>query len=978
MAKRILSEYYTFDPATKTITIPNRVIHREQLLLVVNVTSNTVLYNFSDPDLTLTSYTAPYSSTGTQFTLAYNTVSMNSTDPIMIMEDVAEERFVPTEVLQDPANKMRISAPESLIDTDFEFGLQPIKWESLALLQNYPGFFYRGGANTLNVVLGGISGGNQSPRSLMTVTTAASHGVVTGDVVNVSYTSNFDAEGIFAVVSATATTFAYVAKGVINGSVYLSSSIVQAGANYDVNGVPVRFVIASVTSDNAAANNAVTTGSVVTVNTTGKHGLMPNSPIMVNSATTTTINGAFTVYDVPTATSFRYITPAIQTGTTTPTLGNAQFMPRPEATFVHRASDGGVMVSTNNVQEGVTAIRQTRRYFRYQSGKGLAMSTGTKFCPHYDINTISSVGTSVTITTQQALSLATGVSIVVEGVETNLGSTNPYNGAFVVQNVVNFSTSRTLTYNVAAASTDTNPGGANAQLTVKNWKGASCRVGMFDAQNGFYYEYDGTTMFAVRRQSIKELMGTVTATSGSTTITGVNTKFHKQLIVGDNIVIRGQSYQVSAIDTGTSLEITPPYRADTAAGLRVNITQNIRIPQSQWNLDRCDGSGPTGYNLDVSKMQMAYIDYTWYGAGFVRFGWRMTNGDVVYCHKIANNNVNNQAYMRSGNLPARYEVFNIGPYTKLVSNAPSTAGLNLSSADTQMVVGDATYWPNDGKILVQQGANIEVMTYGAKAANTSIANTWTLSGLARRQFGGSTSNLTFIPNEFEGGAVNSSSQCSITYIDCNCAPTIMHWGTSVIMDGGYDDDRSIVFAYARLTSVTTIAANTSVAVLSIRLAPSVDNSIAGQFGTREVINRMQLQMRGLGLVCNTSVQVLGILNPGSFGGSTAPVFPTSWAITSIVTQIGSGSLSQIIDHTGNTTTVTGGEQIFGFVTSTGADNYDISQVRDLGNSIVSGPGSPRTPGFPNGPDILTIVIRNNNAGAATITNMRLSWTEAQA
>jgi hypothetical protein len=198
------------------------------------------------------------------------------------------------------------------------------------------------------------------------------------------------------------------------------------------------------------------------------------------------------------------------------------------------------------------------------------------------------------------------------------------------------------------------------------------------------------------------------------------------------------------------------------------------------------------------------------------------------------------------------------------------------------------------------------------------------------------------------------------------------------MDGGYDDDRSIVFAYARLTSLTTVAANTGIAVLSIRLAPSVDNSITGQFGTREVINRMQLQMRGLGLVCNTSVQVLGILNPSSFGGSTAPVFPDSWAYTSIVTQIGSGSLAQIIDHTGNTTTVTGGEQIFGFVTSTGADNYDISQVRDLGNSAVSGPGSAKTPGFPNGPDILTIVIRNNNAGAATITNMRLSWTEAQA
>jgi len=156
------------------------------------------------------------------------------------------------------------------------------------------------------------------------------------------------------------------------------------------------------------------------------------------------------------------------------------------------------------------------------------------------------------------------------------------------------------------------------------------------------------------------------------------------------------------------------------------------------------------------------------------------------------------------------------------------------------------------------------------------------------------------------------------------------------------------------------------------------NSITGQFGVREVVNRMQLQMRSMGLVASTSVQVLGILNPSSFAGSTAPAIPASWTYTSIVTQIGSGSLAQIIDHTGNTTTVTGGEQIFGFVTGSGGDTYDISQVRDLGNSIISGPGSTKTPGFPNGPDILTIVIRNQNAGPAVISNLRISWTEAQA
>ena len=605
------------------------------------------------------------------------------------------------------------------------------------------------------------------------------------------------------------------------------------------------------------------------------------------------------------------------------------------------------------------------------------MSTGTKLTPHYDINTISSVGTSVTMTLQQTPNFTSAVTINIEGIETNLGSTNVYNGTFAVNNVTT-GTTRSVNFFTSSVSTDLNPGGFNASMNIKNWRGASVRVGLFDFQNGFYFEYDGQTLFTVRRNSTKELMGAVNCVSGSTTVTGVNTKFHKQLTAGDQIVIRGVSYQVVQIESATSMDISPPYRSPTVNGVRVNLTQNLRTEQLQWNLDKCDGSGPSGYNIDLSKMQMCYIDYTWYGAGFVRFGFRMTDGNVVFCHKVANNNNNTQAYMRSGNLPARYEIINVGPYTKLVSANSVTPGVNLASGDTMMVVRDAQYWASSGTILVQQGTATEVMTFNGKSANSSITGCWNLFGLSRRQFGGTTSNVTFVPNEFEGGVVGTSSQANITYITCDTAPVIMHWGTSVIMDGGFDDDRSIAFAYARQTSVTTLAAGTSIAVLSIRVAPSVDNSIGSQWGVREIVNRMQLQTRSIGLVCNTSVQVLGILNPVGFGGTTAPAFPDAWGYTSIVTQIGAGSLAQIIDHTGNTTLALGGEQIFGFVTSQGADNYDISQVRDLGNSILSGPGSAKTPGFPNGPDILTIVLRNQNAGPAIISNLRLSWTEAQA
>ena len=62
-------------------------------------------------------------------------------------------------------------------------------------------------------------------------------------------------------------------------------------------------------------------------------------------------------------------------------------------------------------------------------------------------------------------------------------------------------------------------------------------------------------------------------------------------------------------------------------------------------------------------MQMFYMDYSWYGAGFIRWGFRAENGNVIYAHKIPNNNANTEAYMRSGNLPARYEVSTVPPST---------------------------------------------------------------------------------------------------------------------------------------------------------------------------------------------------------------------------------------------------------------------------------------------------------------------------
>lgn len=45
------------------------------------------------------------------------------------------------------------------------------------------------------------------------------------------------------------------------------------------------------------------------------------------------------------------------------------------------------------------------------------------------------------------------------------------------------------------------------------------------------------------------------------------------------------------------------------------------IPQASWNLDKMDGTGPSGITLDLSKIQIFVIDYQWLSAGQIRFGF---------------------------------------------------------------------------------------------------------------------------------------------------------------------------------------------------------------------------------------------------------------------------------------------------------------------------------------------------------------------
>ncbi len=58
---------------------------------------------------------------------------------------------------------------------------------------------------------------------------------------------------------------------------------------------------------------------------------------------------------------------------------------RPQGYSLHRPFDGGVEMSTGVGTSWASIVRQTRKYFRYQSGKGLQTSFGINFKPTIDV-----------------------------------------------------------------------------------------------------------------------------------------------------------------------------------------------------------------------------------------------------------------------------------------------------------------------------------------------------------------------------------------------------------------------------------------------------------------------------------------------------------------------------------------------------------------------------------------------------------------
>jgi len=914
----------------------------------------------------------------------------------------------------DPVGKFRVSQPQALIDTDFEYGTQPTKWESIALQNNRQSVFY-----IAQQPVGGITsitGDASASTRVLTIAGSFSPAIPSGTPIYIQNSYDANANGWWWVVTGSASSVTCITAGAVAAGNQFNPSLTYVYLGYFYSNAGIQL------SSTSAFTYSTTT---ITVTTTNAHGLTKDSYIYVRNVTSSSgggVNGAWVVASVPTANTLTFVVPTAPTGTLTNTADTLTLYARPAGYVEPRTFDGGVAFSAGAAVPNQQLIRQTRRYFRYQSGKGIQFSTGTSLKPALFVTSITNTAasTNITVTTRYQHNIAVGATIQVVGC--NEGA---YNGNFTV---VTVPSATTFTYTSQTPPPGTVATGFGIRVSPVSWYGSANRAGLYDTQNGMFFEFDGQQLYAVLRTSTNQLDGVVAVNTGSATVTGTSTRFSTQVLPGDFIVIRGQSYRVVTVASDTDMRVSPEYRGSNITGAIVSKTIDTKIPQSLW-ADPCNGTGPSGYNLDLTRMQMFYIDYSWYGAGVVRYGFRATNGVVTYVTQIQNNNRQFEAFMRSGNLPARYESVGIGPVTYITSNVTTTTTTTAAAvavADKTILLTDASTFNNTGVVKITN----ELIYYANKSGNNLIgcirgfggttasnyASSVTVtpssidvadpsrfppSGTIKVQGAGATANVEYIAYSGNDGSLlygltraqtggaaaaqsftySATAPVEVAFASPDTVPSLSHWGSSVIMDGAFNDDKSLIFNYGTNSQLTLATSTSQVTpIIAIRIAPSVDNGQTGIFGVKEIINRMQLQLVELGVVTSGPVLITLILNGYVAGGTwsswSSPVSLGSLAYTS--------SLAQVAVNTLNTGTLVGGESVAAAYTNTnGQTTLELSQVRDLGNSILGGgTSSAVTSGYvnqyPDGPDILYVCATNVVAAATPTILARLSWKEAQA
>ena len=105
--------------------------------------------------------------------------------------------------------------------------------------------------------------------------------------------------------------------------------------------------------------------------------------------------------------------------------------------------------------------------------------------------------------------------------------------------------------------------------------------------------------------------------------------------------------------------------------------QDFPVPQASWNVDPCDGTGPSGFDFNPAATQLLFIDYQWLGVGRIRVGF-VHDGRYVVAHEFYHSNTLTTVYWNQPSLPLHAEIRNTAALA-----APTTMDIMCASVQAE-------------------------------------------------------------------------------------------------------------------------------------------------------------------------------------------------------------------------------------------------------------------------------------------------------
>lgn len=232
--------------------------------------------------------------------------------------------------------------------------------------------------------------------------------------------------------------------------------------------------------------------------------------------------------------------------------------------------------------------------------------------------------------------------------------------------------------------------------------GTTLRAGLFAQEQALNVGYNGEQVGVLRQNGgkaeiVQFTISASTAGTGVITLNGVSTNV---TITTTNTTTSAKEIAATSFTGWTTEQIgnkvqflsnsvgvlTPgTYSAGgtltgTTSVLQAGAANNNNWTyQQDWNVDTLDGNGPSGVDIDFSKLNVYQIQFRWLGAGEIRYSIENPiTGDMIYFHHEHYSNRNNDVHLDNPSFKMGYIAANLTGDT-LATNA-STSGASMMAA----------------------------------------------------------------------------------------------------------------------------------------------------------------------------------------------------------------------------------------------------------------------------------------------------------